>query len=946
MVIALGIVVGFILGAFALGWSGALAGAFTGFIVVLAWRSRAQARAREAQRRSAAPMAAPVPPPLPEATTPVEARLAAIEARLTELERHAGMASAGAAHVATHGASLREAALGVTASMATARAPAPGAAEGDTPAGLVRTPEGTLEPTVRAEPAHDAFAVDHSAASHAHAAAPHPLWAWFTGGNLLTRVGVIALFVGVGFLLKELASVVTVPIAVRLAGVAAAGAVLMGIGARLVRSRPGYGVSLEGAGAGILYLTAFAALRLYDVLDPAAAFALLLGISALTVFLATRADSQPLAGLAIAGGFLAPFLVSTSPGAPALLFGYFLVLNVAILALALRKSWRALNALGFVFTFVLGAVWGYRYYDPAHFAIVEPFLVTFFVFYLAIAILYARRAPLSARNPVDSLLVFGVPLVGFALQAALLRDTRHGVAISAFALAALYGVLALVLRKRSEAGFALLSRAFVALAVVFLTAAIPFAVDPQWTPAWWALEAAAVYWIGCRQRQGLVRGFALLLQAGAALAFFLGEPSARGMLFANAVYFGAALVALAAFATAFVADREREVVTGAERALVPWLIVWAMAWWLGAGVHEIDRVWSDTRAAHALLVYVLASTAAALVLARLLRWTRLAWCGAVLLPVMLVAGFIDWDEAGTTLVHYGLVLWPAAWLVHAAFLRMVDAPRDALPPRVHMALRVAHAATAVAFVAWIAWEASEWVGRVTATGSAWMPCAAVWPAVLYLVAMARLPAAVPWPLTTFRDTYVRSAGTVIATLACVWFVIANAFSPGGAPPLPYVPVLNPLDLTLLAVAAAVFAWSARATQLGEGTRYGLLGVAIFVLVNAMVFRTVHHWLVVPWRFNPLLASKVVQAALTLTWTVTALPLMLLATRRAIRPLWMIGAALLAVVVGKLFLIDLAALSGLTRIVAFIGVGLLLLVIGYVAPLPPARSDAGLPGDAS
>ena len=79
-------------------------------------------------------------------------------------------------------------------------------------------------------------------------------------------------------------------------------------------------------------------------------------------------------------------------------------------------------------------------------------------------------------------------------------------------------------------------------------------------------------------------------------------------------------------------------------------------------------------------------------------------------------------------------------------------------------------------------------------------------------------------------------------------------------------------------------------------------------------------------------------ALTLTWTAVALPLMLAAGRRAIRPLWMVGAALLAVVVVKLFLVDLSALSGLPRVAAFLGVGVLLLIIGYAAPLPPAATE--------
>ena len=88
----------------------------------------------------------------------------------------------------------------------------------------------------------------------------------------------------------------------------------------------------------------------------------------------------------------------------------------------------------------------------------------------------------------------------------------------------------------------------------------------------------------------------------------------------------------------------------------------------------------------------------------------------------------------------------------------------------------------------------------------------------------------------------------------------------------------------------------------------------------------------------LIASRPLQAALTLTWTMTALAAMVVATKRQLRMLWLIGAGLLAAVIVKLFAVDLAALSGLTRVVAFLGVGALLLVIGYVAPLPPASKQ--------
>ena len=279
----------------------------------------------------------------------------------------------------------------------------------------------------------------------------NPLWAWFTGGNALTRIGVVILFFGVGFLLKYFAQHFTLSIEWRLAAVAAAGLALIAIGMRLAVARPNYGLSLQGGGAGILYLTTFAAFELYGVLPAAAAVTLLVAVAALTVFLAVRNDSQPLAVLAIAGGFLAPML-GVADGGPILLFGYFAVLNGAIFALAWSKAWRALNAIGFVFTFVLGVVWGDGFYRPELYATVQPFLVLFFVFYVAIVILYALRRPLAAKSPVDALLVFGVPLVGFAMQAALVRDVRYGEAWSALALSAVYAMLFVALRKRDEPG--------------------------------------------------------------------------------------------------------------------------------------------------------------------------------------------------------------------------------------------------------------------------------------------------------------------------------------------------------------------------------------------------------------------------------------------------------------------------------------------------------------
>jgi uncharacterized membrane protein len=68
--------------------------------------------------------------------------------------------------------------------------------------------------------------------------------------------------------------------------------------------------------------------------------------------------------------------------------------------------------------------------------------------------------------------------------------------------------------------------------------------------------------------------------------------------------------------------------------------------------------------------------------------------------------------------------------------------------------------------------------------------------------------------------------------------------------------------------------------------------------------------------------------------------MLFAHRRALRYSWLAGAGLLGVVVVKLLLVDMSNAEGWERIVTFIGVGLLMLVVGYFVPLPPRSAEDG------
>jgi uncharacterized membrane protein len=112
-----------------------------------------------------------------------------------------------------------------------------------------------------------------------------------------------------------------------------------------------------------------------------------------------------------------------------------------------------------------------------------------------------------------------------------------------------------------------------------------------------------------------------------------------------------------------------------------------------------------------------------------------------------------------------------------------------------------------------------------------------------------------------------------------------------------------------------------------------------VLLTTMLMRVIHHYLGVDYEADALMGSTVVQAALSIFWGCIALSAMVAGTRRGQRVVWFAGAALLGVVLAKMFLIDLSRSATVARIVSFIGVGVLMLVIGRFSPVPPNREAA-------
>ncbi|HVY79809.1 MAG TPA: DUF2339 domain-containing protein, partial [Steroidobacteraceae bacterium] len=474
----------------------------------------------------------------------------------------------------------------------TEASPRPSAsAAGSTPAWGSSSPNEASPQVAARDPG--ALASANEARSYSNSAAPPRdgnlvfrfIRDFFTSGNTLVRVGVVILFIGVAFLLRYIAEHTHVPIELRLTGVALGAIVLLVIGWRLRHKRPGYALAVQGGAIGILYLTVFASLRLFHVLAPGPAFLVLVLLAAFSAALAILQSSMAFALLAIGCGFLAPVLASTGEGNHVVLFSYYGVLNLGILAIAWFKAWRPLNVVGFLFTFVIGTAWGVLKYRPSLFASTEPFLIAFFLLYIVIAILFSLRQRPILRGYVDGTLVFGVPVVAFGLQSAMVHNWPFYAAYSAVAVSALYLALAWLLYVGKRETQRLLVEAFMALGVAFLTLAVPLALDGRWSAATWALEGAALVWVGCRQQRRLPRAAGTLLQIASGIIFMadLDAPhSAVPVL--NSACLGGMMIAFASVFASRMFERIRDDLQMYERPFPSLLFIWGLLWWLFSGI--------------------------------------------------------------------------------------------------------------------------------------------------------------------------------------------------------------------------------------------------------------------------------------------------------------------------------------------------------------------------
>ncbi|MDR1626037.1 MAG: DUF2339 domain-containing protein [Spirochaetia bacterium] len=802
------------------------------------------------------------------------------------------------------------------------------------------------------------------------------------GGNLWVAAGVLLLFAAFGLLLSYMAQRGLFTIEMRIAAAIAGGLAMLVFGWKFRQKKPVYALVIQGGGIGVLYLSFFAASKLTGLLPPPAALVFVSLLVPATVTLALLQNAQALAVFGLLGGFAAPILLSTGSGNYAALFSYYLILDLAVLIIGHFRLWRVLNLCAAVCTFAVALIWVANRYQPEMFAGVQPFMLAYILLFTFIGIRPARGAKIPPRTYVDLPITLGTPFLAALIQWRIFSYIDHGLAIVCIAFSAFYLLLAWTIWKKRGPGVIVLAEGYLALAALLANLAIPLELSSRATSAVWAAEGLLVYLFGCRRGSRPLRITAHIFHAAAVIAFiaqtghFGAYPAFRGPLFS-----GGLIIALSAIATAILGGRQRKnpadraaplAAASAAKATPFFFAAWGLLFWFCVWDAEFNRAFETPQAWFFLCVSL--TSLAAFAAGKFFRSPALylGLAAAPLLALYTTAGLIlprltrnfPHSFPDILTVNFFRIPYLWGWLVFfasQAFLLIKCSPAKLLPPEdagvagemgdmgenalsapLRDKLQKAHAwwAFAVVLVAVLALGCS---GRAAAQhlglAPSWKSLAGILPSLACVTALSLLSRR-PCPQAHTQALFIWIP-RLLCLATSIWFA-ATLFAPGSPSPLPfYIPLINPLELQQAFCIALILLRQLSLRKAGLGpvfktrTLFVLVDGMAFLWLTAMVARSAHFFLGIPLSRVP--SSGQFQLALLILWGIFGISHILAGHKKNIRPLWLAGAFLMAIDIAKLLLIDLARTQTITRIISFFVAGLLLLFIGWAAPLPPRET---------
>ena len=236
-------------------------------------------------------------------------------------------------------------------------------------------------------------------------------------------------------------------------------------------------------------------------------------------------DRRELAIIALVGGFLAPFIVSSGEGSYQVLFTYVSILNLGMFGLSIYKKWSELPIISFVFTCLIMASFLLLSYSSRS-TVISGHLLMFatlfyFIFLLPVfSILRGEKIQAMSRG-----LVFVIITNNFVyLLSGILFLKNMGLSFKASGLLSLFialvnlGLVLWLWKNRKEYKF--LVHTTLGLVLTFVSITVPIQLDGNYITLLWASEMVLLLWLYVKSKIRVYE-YAAKVLVGLTFVFYL-----------------------------------------------------------------------------------------------------------------------------------------------------------------------------------------------------------------------------------------------------------------------------------------------------------------------------------------------------------------------------------------------------------------------------------------
>jgi uncharacterized membrane protein len=367
------------------------------------------------------------------------------------------------------------------------------------------------------------------------------------GGQLLNRIGILAVLIGMAWFLKLAFDRNWIGPPVRVWIGLAAAAALAAWSERFRRQGfTAFSFSLKALGTSIAYLSLWAASSIFHLGPSWLIFLAMTAVTIANAVLARRQNSELLGLYALAGGLATPGLLSIGHSNEIFLFSYLALLNAGALFLMAAHQWKRVAWAALLGTAAYYIGWSVIEDDPSHLPLMVFFLALFFALFAVAPFLILRGAKVL---PASFFIAFPVANAAAAWAALMvLFGARGQHAGRPWVTIALAGGCFLMAAARRRP--AVLSSTNVGLAILFVTVAVPLEFDGTTVTLCWLGESLILVALARAGANTALRFFAtsVLTVAGVSLLvdWIAGTPQPLAVV--TNMHFATNLVGAAVFA--------------------------------------------------------------------------------------------------------------------------------------------------------------------------------------------------------------------------------------------------------------------------------------------------------------------------------------------------------------------------------------------------------------